>query len=77
MVELIPLQGVDLLHPAQGVDPGQLGGGDAGHQVPVHEEGPVQAEALQHHLVPHDAGIVEEEAVAQVAVGAHHGEQAL
>ena len=75
MVQLVPVQVVDLLHLAQTVDPGDLGGGHAGDDVVVRRKDPVQAEAFQHHLVAHHAGIVIHKAVAQVSVDPHHREQ--
>ena len=75
MVELVAVQIVDLQRLAQAVHPGQPGGGDTGDDLIPVAEHPVQAEALQHHLVTHDPAVVKEEAVAQIAVGAHHGKQ--
>ena len=75
MVELVAVQIVDLQHPARTVHPGQPGGGDTGDDLIAVAEDPVQAEALQYHLIAHDAAVVKEKAVAQIAVGAHHGEQ--
>ena len=77
VVELVARQVIDPLDPAQAVQPGQPGGGDAGDHVPVHPQDAVQAVALQHHLIAEDPLIVEEEAVAQIAVGPHHGKEAL
>ena len=77
VVEVIAREVIDLGDPAQPVDPGQLGGGNTGDDLVPIEEDAVQAEALQHHLVAENAGVIIEKAVAQIAVDPHHGEETL
>lgn len=75
MVQVVVPQVAHPGHPAQPVDAGQLGGGDAGEDLVAAEQQPVQPVALQHHLVAQHPVVVEKEAVAKVAVHPHHGEQ--
>ena len=77
VVEVIARKVIDLGDPAQTVDPGQLGGGDTGDDLVPVEEDAVQAEALQHHLIAENAGVIIEKAIAQVAVDPHHGKETI